>query len=256
MTGCCSTRHHEGRSSRGKAHQEYTSGTIIHQDLVPENKIKDGEAVAICCAHGDTVLYPLAQVCNMEVEGRQIEIEAAVSNTLPMSVLLGTHTEEVAELLVVGEKKAEGDAFVFSTRAVTRKQQTLKGESACEVLPNPRGENIHQEDDAWEKWMSKLDDELFVKGKQKRKQTRSEGDKKMKEHHELDMTAKEMKNLQIAEPSLQDVRRMAEKQESKAGVGFFLKDGCYIADGYLVVGRQKKVPWNSWYYHRSAEVQL
>ena len=98
--------------------------------------------------------------------------------------------------------------------------------------------------------MSKLDDELFVKGKQKRKQTRSEKreerrrrdrqeqlqlegskdekserDKKMKEHHEVDMTAKEMKNLQMADPSLQDVRRMAEKQESKAGVGFFLKDG-------------------------------
>ena len=53
-----------------------------------------------------------------------------------MSVLLGTDTEELAELLVVGEKKAEGDAIVVSTRAVTRKQQPLKGES------------IHQEDDA------------------------------------------------------------------------------------------------------------
>ena len=80
------------------------SRTIIHQDLVPENKIKDGEAIAIRCAHGDTVLYPLAQV-HMEVEGRQIEIEAAVSNTLPMSVLLGTDTEELAELLVVGQKE-------------------------------------------------------------------------------------------------------------------------------------------------------
>ena len=57
------------------------------------------------------------------------------------------------------------------------------------------------------------------------KDEKSEGDKKMKEHHELDMTSKEMKNLQKADPSLQDVRRIAEKQESKAGVGFFLKDG-------------------------------
>ncbi len=111
--------------------------TLVHQDLVPENKMKDGEAVAIRCAHGDTVLYPLAQV-HMEVEGRQIEIEAAVSNTLPMGILLGTDTQELAELLVIGEKKAEGDAFMVSTRAVTRKQQSVKcsqGESACGVRP-------------------------------------------------------------------------------------------------------------------------
>ncbi len=68
--------------------------------------------------------------------------------------------------------------------------------------------------------MSKLDDELFVKGKQKRKQTRSEkreerhrrgrqeqleskdsndekseGDEEPEERHKLDMTAEEMKNL-------------------------------------------------------------
>ena len=38
---------------------------------------------------------------------------------------------------------------MVSTRAVTRKQQPLKGESACEVQPHPRGESIHQEDDTW-----------------------------------------------------------------------------------------------------------
>jgi hypothetical protein len=36
----------------------------------------------------------------MEVEGRKITVEAAVSDTLPMSVLLGTGTPELAELLV------------------------------------------------------------------------------------------------------------------------------------------------------------
>ena len=38
------------------------SRTVVRQDLVPEQKKVEGEAVAICCAHGDTVLYPLAQV--------------------------------------------------------------------------------------------------------------------------------------------------------------------------------------------------
>ena len=70
------------------------SQTLVRQELVPESKLKDGEAVAIRCAHGDTVLYPIAEV-TMEVEGKPIKIEAAVSDTLPMSVLLGTDTPEL-----------------------------------------------------------------------------------------------------------------------------------------------------------------
>ena len=37
--------------------------------------------------HTDTVLYPLARI-SLEVEGRAIDVEAAISDTLPMSVLL------------------------------------------------------------------------------------------------------------------------------------------------------------------------
>ena len=64
-----------------------------------EDKLKDAGAVAIRCAHGDTVLYLLADI-SLEVNGKQIAVEAAVSDTLPMSVLLGTDTPELAELLV------------------------------------------------------------------------------------------------------------------------------------------------------------
>ena len=38
------------------------SRTLVRKDLVPKEKILDGEVVAIRCAHGDTVLYPLARV--------------------------------------------------------------------------------------------------------------------------------------------------------------------------------------------------
>lgn len=48
------------------------SRTLVHQDLVPEEKFLEGEAVAIRCAHGNTILYPLAQI-SMEVEGNPIE---------------------------------------------------------------------------------------------------------------------------------------------------------------------------------------
>ena len=76
------------------------SRTLVHQDLVPRAKFKEGEVVAIRCAHGDTVLYPLAEI-SLDIGGRLITVEAAVSDTLPMAVLLGTDTPELPELLIV-----------------------------------------------------------------------------------------------------------------------------------------------------------
>ena len=61
----------------------------MHQKLVSEDKLKDAGAVAICYAHRDTVLYPLADISLIEGE---IVVEAAVSDTLPMLALLGTDT--------------------------------------------------------------------------------------------------------------------------------------------------------------------
>ena len=40
------------------------------------------------------MLYPLAEV-NMEIDGRQIQIKAAISDTLPVSMLLGTDVSEI-----------------------------------------------------------------------------------------------------------------------------------------------------------------
>ena len=63
-------------------------------------KIKklEGKVVAIRCTHGDTVLYPMAQV-HLEIHGHSIEVEAAVSDTLPMSVLLGTDVPQLQDLI-------------------------------------------------------------------------------------------------------------------------------------------------------------
>ena len=36
------------------------SRTLVHKDLLSKDSLLAGEAVAIRCAHGDTVLYPLA----------------------------------------------------------------------------------------------------------------------------------------------------------------------------------------------------
>ena len=51
------------------------------------------------CAHGDTVLYPIAQV-EFEVAGRTIMVEAAVSTTLQTAVLLVMDVPELPEIIL------------------------------------------------------------------------------------------------------------------------------------------------------------
>ena len=80
------------------------SQTLVKSDLVPTTKRVEGDAVTIRCAHGDTVLYPLANV-ELVVDGIPLQVEAAVSDTLPVSVLLGT---DVPELDILLEKQVSG----------------------------------------------------------------------------------------------------------------------------------------------------
>ena len=51
----------------------------------------------MCCAHGDTMLYSLAKM-PMAVVGKPIEVEAAMSDQLPVGVLLGMDTSQLPEL--------------------------------------------------------------------------------------------------------------------------------------------------------------
>ena len=101
------------------------SRTLVRRDLVSEESLLAGEAVAIRCAHGDTVLYPLAQV-HMEVEGQAMEVTVAVADRLPMSVLLGTDTPLLSKLLSGELQKTRSvhkiDNALVVTRAGYRKQ--------------------------------------------------------------------------------------------------------------------------------------
>ena len=68
------------------------------------------------CPGGDTVLYPLAQV-RMEVEGKFLEVQAAVADHLPVAVLLGTDVPQLVDLLA-GEMQevVTTDAIVVTSR--------------------------------------------------------------------------------------------------------------------------------------------
>lgn len=68
--------------------------TMVRRDLVSQGQLIEGEAATIHCVHGDTVLYPLADV-NVKVEGHDLTVRAAVSETLPKSVLLGTDVPQL-----------------------------------------------------------------------------------------------------------------------------------------------------------------
>ena len=74
------------------------SRTVVRRELVKDDETLEGCGVTVRCAHGDTVFYLLAHV-ELELDGMAVEVEAAVSDDLPVSVLLGTDVPELRKLL-------------------------------------------------------------------------------------------------------------------------------------------------------------
>ena len=75
-----------------------SSRSLVRQELVSDETLLQGESVAIRCAHGDTVFYPVAEL-EVEIGGRKMTVKAAVSETLPMSMLVGTDVPQLIGLL-------------------------------------------------------------------------------------------------------------------------------------------------------------
>ena len=165
------------------------SRTLVRQDLVPEKSRLQAEVVAIRCAHGDTVLYPLAQV-QVKIDGYCLEVEAAVSDTLPTSMLLGTDVPELVNLLGFTkgtdqmEKRSGNEALMTTTRAQAKLQMEdeencqlkqvhsgVKAKAIEKMEENKCTEEGTQDEDSW---MFEFDVELFGTGRQKPRLTRSE----------------------------------------------------------------------------------
>ena len=92
--------------------------TIINSKLVSDSTEITGE-IPIRCAHGDIQIYPLAQV-EVRLGERCFMVEAAVSKTLPLSVLLG---RDVPELLDMLNDPDPTDVMAVMTRAQSKKHQ-------------------------------------------------------------------------------------------------------------------------------------
>ena len=74
------------------------SKTIVRRDLVGEEQWLGGESTIIQCAHGDAIAYPLAAI-ELEIQGKSVLVNAAVLDTLPQSVLVGTDVPGLLEML-------------------------------------------------------------------------------------------------------------------------------------------------------------
>ncbi|KAL5516316.1 hypothetical protein EMCRGX_G001609 [Ephydatia muelleri] len=212
----------EGREVKDIVLDIGCSKTIVHHSLVPEKKLVTGEAVTIRCAHGDSVLYPLANV-DLVIDGVPLTVEAAVSKSLPVSVLLGTDVPELAKFVggkARGARRQGNEAWMVVTRAGARKQEEeektlLQKEKDSQVRPSPvetelaeaqsvdaGGAEIECADTAG----CTLDDDLFSGGRSKVKLTRSQkrAQKQLHQHKmgtgALDISAVELQVLQKGGP--------------------------------------------------------
>ena len=114
------------------------SRTMVHADLVPKHKIIPGEVTTVKCVHGDNILYPMADVV-VQVEGVELKVKVAVSEELPVSVLLGTDVPELGELLHSNPITLHTPGFEYAlvtTQAQSQREKEVRETEAAKVSRN------------------------------------------------------------------------------------------------------------------------
>eukprot|EP00731_Ephydatia_muelleri_P034136 Em0048g12a len=232
------------------------SRTMVRGDLVPGERLLEGRCAVVRCAHGDTVVYPMAQIC-LEVDGHKINTAAAVSNTLPMAVLLGTDVPELLTLLncrTLRGKVETSEAFA-TTRAASRRRveeerEQARREKSSGVQPKPVP--AEQPKESWDLG-AELDEAIFQGGRQRPTQTRSQRRQKRQEHSRrvcpqlpadtgLNLSASELQKLQETDPTLSVLRKVSGREVDSGGggsdVSVVVKDGLM----YRVKARTGELP--------------
>jgi transposase InsO family protein len=235
------------------------SQSMVRQELVPEKQLT-GEAVTIRCAHGDVVLYPLAEV-HISVDNQVSSIKVAVSQTLPVDTLLGTDSPVLSQLLAkTAGCPAPKDALIVMTRSQTHLQQVeetraQQQESESGVQPHPltpmdkqRVESpvLVQPDIETDPPFQSLDDELFTSAHPNRPRLSRSEKRKTKatfsqtqriQDHVLDLNPTKLQSLQKKDNSLSDAWKAASGPPcTAAGPGFFIKDGILMRESCTADG--------------------
>ena len=211
------------------------ANTMIHRDLVPVEKISQ-KMVDIRCAHGDVVSYPLAEV-SMRVGDYSFSVQAAVSDRLPVPVLLGRDVPGFDQLLGVDQcdgSATSGEKVVAVTTRSQKRQEDLSErervlrERESGVVPNPLMEE--------EVPFSELDDDLFTESrgrpKLSKRQKRENNQKRFPgasedPGHPLEVSRDDLVELQKADETLEPVRRqiLQNPDGTSSRGGFFVRDG-------------------------------
>ena len=213
------------------------SRTMVRQDLVPRNKLIEGDAVTIRCAHGDTVLYPVAQL-ELLVDGVPVCVEAAVSKSLPVQVLLGTDVPELHQLLgdSIMSRQVENSMMVVThTQAMRQVQEDATTRSKeCESGANPhRLVKVPEELTCIGR---EFDDEIFSTSQEKAHKTKRQKRELRKQHYEaskqdsisdpLGISAAKLKELQLNDITLSKVRQTANSDVvSSTDKPYYWQDG-------------------------------
>ena len=190
------------------------SKTIVRRDLVGEEQWLGGESTIIQCAHGDAIAYPLAAI-ELEIQGKSVLVNAAVSDTLPQSVLVGTDVPGLLEMLQTRSSTEEKEeplekALVVMTRSRTRGQPTEETTEPGIVSDNV-GSILTE---------FNFDDELFSQDKltnpkltrsQKRQARHEHTEEQLRQKAGLGMSVAQFRELQESDPSLEKFRKGSGK---------------------------------------------
>ena len=176
--------------------------------------------MTIRCAHGDTVLYPVAQL-ELEVDGLPLCVEAAVSKSLTVPVLLGTDVAELHQLL--GESLTHTpveDCMMVVTH--TQAMRQLQEDAAIRSKELKSGAQPHVIVDIPEESESvggEFVDEIFSSSRLKTHKTRREKRNSRRQHWAVTRTnstpestgvsAAMLRELQQNDISLSKVRQSA-----------------------------------------------
>ena len=224
--------HVEGQQAMDILLDTGCSRTMVHKSLVPEQKLKEGEAVTIRCAHGDTVLYPLACV-RLEVDGLHVPIivDAAVSETLPTSVLLGTDVPELSTLLGAKTSVLQGEGqyevMVVTTRAEAarrKEEEILVQEREAQSMVNPRPmSECGADGDTTRPTQVTQEQQRHIRRALSKSTPQNDGSFKI-----LDLMSEEVQELQEKDDSLSEIRRLAVEGLEPGNQKFFKREGLFF----------------------------
>ena len=218
---------------------------LVQEDLVPQCAVRNGE-VAIKCAHGNAITYPLAEITISVGAHEELTVQAAVSKKLLAAVLLGHDVLELMTLLRTKtgtQKPTMGDlvlVLVTTTRVQARtQQQESHTEEHLRVSGGTPSKPVFSEETTSDsEGMGEFDfhSSLFSGGWEKPRLSRFEKRRARREYvpdppstsqdpHLLVNSAEELQVMKAVDSTLVAIQKTARGEPGTAGRGFFRKNG-------------------------------